>query len=289
MAIGAVATCKALVDPESKVGFNSLLALSYSSLVMLALAQWITGGYRSPLRELYLITAMNAAGVHPPRRTSMFLVFFGIAIASPIAYAGWNRDGVVDIAARALLLYALAILIMVLIAYIRHQRVVATENQERAHALARVDQLTRLGNRRAFEEALQSEVARHERAGSVAALLLLDVDRFKEINDNHGHRAGDECLRELATAVTEGLRPSDRCYRWGGDEFVVLLPDTDVAGAEQAAARLARAVAASCRRPSGQPLRVSLGVAEVTDAAEADALIEVADLSLFRQKRLALG
>src|SRR5204862_6949646 len=94
----------------------------------------------------------------------------------------------------------------------------------RANALARVDPLTGLGNRRAFEESMATEIARSRRHESPLSLLICDLDQFKKINDAYGHLAGDNCLRQVADALRNELRGADVCFRWGGDEFVVVLP-----------------------------------------------------------------
>jgi diguanylate cyclase (GGDEF)-like protein len=288
MAVAAFVTCGYLLSPDRHVGFDQLLALSYVALVLLVVAQWLTGGAESPLRELYLLAALSGVGVHPPRRALVFLVTIEVAIAAPLLYGGWSTTAAAEILARGLLWCSLSLVVIALMANVRNQRVGMSAKERQAQALARVDALTGLGNRRAFEEALQGEVAREQRAGSSATLLLLDVDRFKQINDEHGHRSGDRCLRELAAALNGTLRPTDRCYRWGGDEFVVLLPATERSEAERIGERIAAAVGETCSRPGGGRLRVSCGLAEISDADEADALIEAADLALFRQKRLAV-
>src|SRR2546423_5062727 len=141
--------------------------------------------------------------------------------------------------------------------------------EERAQQLARTDVLTGLPNRRAFEEALEAELARTRRAGSTVSVVLLDVDGFKAINDLHGHMAGDACLREVAEAITGSVRTSDRCFRWAGDEFVIMLPDTPREEGDQAAGRVGDAIARHCSAPDGSPLRASYGVAQSAEAGVA--------------------
>jgi len=101
------------------------------------------------------------------------------------------------------------------------------------HALT--DALTGLANRRAFDEALAREWARTLREGSPVSLLLLDIDRFKELNDQYGHQVGDDCLRAVAAAVPGALRTTDIVARYGGEEIAVILPSTDSAGAVKSA------------------------------------------------------
>src|SRR5262249_46624662 len=144
-----------------------------------------------------------------------------------------------------------------------------------------------LGNRRAFEEALAKEIARTRRAGSELSLLVCDLDRFKAINDGHGHLAGDNCLRQVADALRVALRVADACFRWGGDEFVVLLPDTDEIGALQVVSRLELLVTSSCARPDETPLTVTCGHAELLEWMSGEDLVAAADQTLFARKKRA--
>jgi diguanylate cyclase (GGDEF)-like protein/PAS domain S-box-containing protein len=116
------------------------------------------------------------------------------------------------------------------------------------HALT--DALTGLANRRAFDEALAREWARTLREGSPVSLLLLDIDRFKEFNDEYGHQVGDDCLRAVAAALPGALRTTDVVARYGGEEIAAILPSTDSAGATKAAETV-RAIIQDLRIPHG--------------------------------------
>ena len=112
----------------------------------------------------------------------------------------------------------------------RQQELLEASNRELA-TLASFDPLTGLANRRALQLMLDNEVAQMRREGHTSSLVLFDADRFKQINDVHGHPAGDEVLRQLAQLLSQRLRGSDLIARWGGEEFLVLLPRTDLDGA----------------------------------------------------------
>jgi two-component system cell cycle response regulator len=151
------------------------------------------------------------------------------------------------------------------------------------------DSLTRVGNRRAFDEALTQEVARARRAGSALSLALVDIDHFKEVNDLFGHIAGDGALAAVAGRLTAALRSSDRVFRYGGEEFVVLLGDTELRGAVLLAERVVAAV-------SGKPfvlgdarhrITCSVGVAVLveTDDPTGLGLVARADAALYEAKR----
>ncbi len=118
------------------------------------------------------------------------------------------------------------------------------ELEEHLRHLADHDPLTGLRNRRLFEHDLKLQVARSKRYGEVAALMVIDLDLFKQINDRHGHQVGDDTLRAVATALTRRLRETDLVARLGGDEFAVLLPHIDAPGARLVAESLERVIAA---------------------------------------------
>ncbi len=154
--------------------------------------------------------------------------------------------------------------------------------------LAATDPLTGLPNRRAFLEAARAELDRVERYGRPAALMMLDIDRFKAINDGFGHAAGDEALRELASVCRLVLRATDVVGRLGGEEFGVLLPETRFVAAREAAERLRAALAANdIVLADGRRLRMTVSIG-VTPCAPTDGVIDAtlarADRALFRAK-----
>jgi diguanylate cyclase (GGDEF)-like protein len=147
------------------------------------------------------------------------------------------------------------------------------------------DPLTELGNRRAFDADLAREWARHERHGRALALLIADVDRFKEVNDRFGHGAGDTLLQSVGQSIAHAIRLTDFAFRQGGDEFAVLMPDTDGAGALAVAERVRQAVSHEAPRMAG-PISLSIGVATALDSGVHDvaALVAAADRSLYAAK-----
>lgn len=148
---------------------------------------------------------------------------------------------------------------------------------------ARTDALTLLGNRRAFNEQAEQDIARALRYGEPLALLILDLSGFKRVNDRFGHAAGDDALKAVADALQVSARVGDRYFRWGGDEFAVLLSHADVEAARLAASRMAQAIA-NVRTPAGA-LGVNIGVASVPeDGGDMDTLLRVADDRMYRAK-----
>jgi diguanylate cyclase (GGDEF)-like protein len=155
--------------------------------------------------------------------------------------------------------------------------------------LARMDRLTGLPNRRHLEEQLARLIHGSHRHGHALGLLMIDVDHFKSINDSHGHAAGDEVLRVLATQMASSLRGEDILGRWGGEEFLALLPNTAPEAAIAVAERLRCAVSgASIGLADGRSIvvTVSIGCASTTTGAPADELLAIADHALYRAKEL---
>jgi diguanylate cyclase (GGDEF)-like protein len=147
------------------------------------------------------------------------------------------------------------------------------------------DHLTGLANRRRFERQLEREVARTRRYGRPFCLLLLDIDHFKLVNDTHGHEAGDEALRRLANALQAGTRGIDTAARIGGEEFALVLPETDRARGLEVAERLRQAIKETDIQPAGH-ITVSIGLAECTVAfSDVRELFAVADAALYEAKR----
>lgn len=164
--------------------------------------------------------------------------------------------------------------------------------EEQLRELATCDSLTGAANRRHFVELAQRERERSLRAGSPMSVCLLDVDHFKRINDQHGHAAGDHALIALVRAAKGALRASDVLGRLGGEEFALLLPDTDLAGALQVAERVRAAVAAievpalderTSAPPTSIRVTISLGVAELGRESLED-LLKRADRALYAAK-----
>jgi diguanylate cyclase (GGDEF)-like protein len=147
---------------------------------------------------------------------------------------------------------------------------------------ARIDSLTGLANRRALEEILAAEISRAERFTHQLAVVLLDLDRFKETNDSFGHAAGDVMLRAVSRLLVALARQGDTVARWGGEEFVVVLPETDLAGAQRFAERLRRTIEA--QSVGEMRTSASCGVATMLPDDTVEDLLGAADQALYRAK-----
>jgi diguanylate cyclase (GGDEF)-like protein len=152
---------------------------------------------------------------------------------------------------------------------------------------ALIDGLTGIANRRQCEDALTAEIARAERLGTTLTFVLADLDDFKAVNDAHGHAVGDDVLRTFAGVLRATVRDSDLAGRWGGEEFVLLLPGADGAGGAQLAERVREALSeCSFEGGDGQQVRVtcSFGVAQHRPGAGERELFSAADRALYRAK-----
>jgi diguanylate cyclase (GGDEF)-like protein len=151
------------------------------------------------------------------------------------------------------------------------------------------DFLTGLRTRGYFEQQLELEIKRSERKKQKFALLMIDIDGFKMLNDRHGHRVGDQILRDVASILMKDMREVDTVARYGGDEFVIILPETSGSGAQFVAQRLRKAVE-QAKFFAGSPnqvehLSLSIGIAVFdTDAQFRRDLIEFADAALYAAK-----
>jgi diguanylate cyclase (GGDEF)-like protein len=157
---------------------------------------------------------------------------------------------------------------------------VAETMEDQAH----LDYVCATLNRRGIEEALEAEIARTRRSGGCFAALILDLDNFKSINDRFGHAGGDEALRKVTRAINASVRVYDLLGRFGGDEFLVLLPQTGSDNAQVTANRIRQAVAADATMPGGTGFTLSIGITTGTSPETTEEILARADAALYEAK-----
>jgi diguanylate cyclase (GGDEF)-like protein len=269
----------------ANLNVDELLLYSYAAIACIAVLCWTSGGVGSPYGQLFLLSAIYTAAVHPPRRVLAYLAVLSVLVLLPLVYddtAGHSDR--VEMVAQLFVWLALALAAVVLMAVVRAQRLGLRLEGETARRQARLDPLTGLLNRRAFDEDLDAAIERARASAEPLSMVVGDLDDFKDFNDRFGHLEGDRVLEQVAQALRAALRRPDVAYRWGGDEFAVILPQADLTGARLVAKRVEAAIAKHSG-PSGEALGITTGVAEFDPAAGgAEALVAAADQALMLGK-----
>ncbi len=157
---------------------------------------------------------------------------------------------------------------------------------QRAERMARIDPLTGIPNRRSLRETLEAEISRSRRTKLPLTVMVSDVDNFKSFNTRFGHLTGDRVLMDVATLLRKNFRAGDFIVRYGGDEFVVVMPDTDMARARAAVERLNRLIDAwnGANQHCGYSLGLTCGLTEFSNDATVEELIQAADRDMFLRK-----
>jgi diguanylate cyclase (GGDEF)-like protein len=261
---------------ELRGSLQTLVVLGFAAVLV-----GLTDGFDSPFTFAFPLIVGAGALMVTPR------VAFGLAILATAAYlgAGLIVDPTPDTG--PLVVLAVNLTGMFLLAYVggtvgREQR----RARDAAIRLSTVDALTGLYNRTFFFAALEREIARSDRSGRAFCLVMLDLDDLKSVNDRLGHHAGDQVLRAVADVVRAGVRKIDVAARYGGDEFVGLLPETDPTGGWVLAEKIRLTVSEQAVGGIEPPPTVSVGVVSYpADGRSADALLMSADRAMYASKR----
>jgi diguanylate cyclase (GGDEF)-like protein len=261
-----------------------LFGVALSGPVMLATLQWLSGG-TSSFQQLLILSTVWCGVVLPPGRLAIAVAADTAVVFLPAITGDWVTAVMLPQRIATLgVMWALALVCLIHATRMRDVRRTLRAAAAQAGELARVDALTGLGNRRALDEALVAHVALAARTGRPLSALVGDLDGFKLINDRYGHHDGDRILGAVAVAMRDVVRVPDSCFRWGGDEFVVLLGDVALAEAEDIAARIAAAVRARCATAGGGAVTLTLGAAEHVPGQPGSRLLAIADAALLAAK-----
>ena len=255
---------------------QGLLAIAFAGTLV-----WLTGGLESPFTFTFpLIVGAGALLVAP--RIALILAILATAAYLAAGFAVDPNPSPGPLVQMAVNLTGLYLLAYIGASVGREQRRV----RDAAIRLSTVDSLTGLYNRAFFFGALDREIARGDRSGRAFCLVMLDLDDLKAVNDRFGHIAGDQVLRSVADVVRNGVRKIDVAARYGGDEFVALLPETDPTGGWVLAEKIRITVAEQGMAGLDHPPTVSVGVVSYpTDGRSADALLVSADRAMYASKR----
>jgi diguanylate cyclase (GGDEF)-like protein len=273
------------VLPPSVLGPARFVLLGSVAIAVVTVLIALTGGADSPFFFGYVLVVAGAALVVRPATAalaaSVASLVYLITLASLPGSSQLAFDDVVRIALNVLALWFVAYLASVVA---REQR----RTRDAALRLSLYDPLTQLYNRNYFFAVMEREIQRAARTGRRFCLLMLDMDDLKPINDDFGHHYGDRMLREVAEVVRAGIRGVDSAARYGGDEFVILLPETDPTGAFVVAEKLRESVSGIRISAPGRLLQTSVSVGVVAfpdDGASGDELLISADAAMYESKR----
>src|SRR3954451_1652261 len=218
---------------------SEMLLYSFAAIAGIAILVWLSGGLDSPYAQLFVLSALFTCGAHPARRALPYLGVFTVLVLLPLAYDDVvTRRASVELVTELVVWLAFSLAVMFLMHNVRAQRLGLRREGEQARRLARADQLTGLLNRRAFDEDLAHAIEHARASAEPLSVLVCDLDDFKEFNDRFGHLEGDRVLKAVGERLRAALRRPDVAYRWGGDEFAVILPQANERGAELVAERV---------------------------------------------------
>ncbi|WP_404366664.1 GGDEF domain-containing protein [Marinobacter sp.] len=270
---------------------DTLIMVSITATMVYA---WVTGDTRRSGFIMALIACSGGVAVaallgnvglfwlYPPFITSFFLTTPRIAVfINSAAVAVLILGDIAFESTEHMLSFVTTAVVVSACAYIFALR---NESQRiRLEQLATLDPLTGVKNRRAMEEELRAAVATHERNGLSYALAMLDLDHFKKVNDAHGHTVGDEVLMSCVDVIERNTRQSDQLFRYGGEEFVLLLPGVEDSGMRAVLDNLHRALQRELRDPDG-PVTASCGLALLRSGESPDEWLDRADAALYEAK-----
>lgn len=296
----AIAIVGVLLFPWHRYNRNLFVIASVGGICLIAVSIYFSGGWESPFFPLYFFVVVFAALYYAPRLAVLIVLLTAFASVSPQFYEPDAPRFAQHVAVDFPSYLAVALVSWYMTREIGRRELLRGESerqlgemrQHRDHfrQAAYTDRLTGLPNRSRFEERLQDEVKRARRQEQEFALVFLDMDDFKLVNDTRGHRAGDEALKLIAEVLHLNTREIDLPARHGGEEFTALLVGTSLEGAQDFFERVRDEVAYHGERKLDLTLRLSGGVAVFPrDADDPDDLLEAADKAMYEAKHQGKG
>ena len=251
-----------------------------AALTTCAAVAWLDMQTSSDITEAFLVP-LAFIFIYPLKRDWATVLTAAAAIAAVVVGALLEPDG--ETMDAMVINRGMTIVVILGIAFLLNR---VTHSEKLLVRIATTDPLTGIFNRRHFTAMLVREHNRAERYKTTFSLLMLDIDHFKRVNDTYGHPIGDEAIKAMAGAASKHLRPTDLIGRFGGEEFVVLLPHTEEGGAVVAAERIRESVAKVVVAAGDKAVRitVSIGTATYRRRVSAEALLNCADQALYAAK-----
>jgi len=272
--------------PAASLGAARFVVEAAVAITLVSIIASLTGGAASPFFYAYpLVVAGVALVVRPLVTIALAAVAIGGYLAAVVVATGGAAPDRVSLAIVGVNLTALSLLAYVAMVVAREQR----RTRDAAVRLSTIDAMTGLANRGYIIAALEREIDRATRFRRGFCVLMADLDGLKELNDTYGHRVGDRALTTVAGVLRENVRRIDTPARIGGDEFVVLLPETDREGARVVADKIRQGVAAAELGERGEHIRigVSIGLGVWAPGRSLDDIMAAADYAMYDAKRLA--
>ncbi|MEO6495976.1 MAG: GGDEF domain-containing protein [Solirubrobacteraceae bacterium] len=270
VAIALVSGLGCLLAPWDRIPERVFHAVPVLASAEVALTVWAVGTHGPVFEWFFVLAAVFAAYAFERRRTiAIHMMLCTAAAALPIFY----REDTIEQVARIGVLMPILWVATAVVMFLREGLVA---RQRELADLARRDPLTGVGNRRLLSEHLRYEIARHRRTNRKLAVLVLDLNRFKEVNDTLGHAAGDRLLSDVAETLVATVRDGDTVVRHGGDEFCIVAPETAATEAATLGGRIGEALALI--EVLGSPLTATIGAAVFPeDAPTPELLLAAAD------------
>ena len=268
-----------LEDTPWKLAIETWVMISF-----ITLAVWYTGGIESPLQNLYLISVIACAITLGKTMTILEVAL----IACCYLFMGFQQYSTDIFSGQTFTFVMARFSPLLLVAYVTSILAADILNaKQRITELSQTDDLTGVSNMRAFNEILEKQIASAARYSYPLSVLMIDLDKLKLVNDEFGHATGSALIKHVARLMKNGIREADILARYGGDEFVILMPHTDASNSEQIAERIRILIETNPLSIDGHefPASVSIGIASYPEnVRRAETLVDKADAALYQSK-----